>query len=621
MDQTVCDDACVDTQVSLSHCGGCGIACGGGQVCSAGSCECPTGQNFCDPSCTDLASDVTNCGACGTQCSTGQLCNAGNCECPMGQDLCDDACVDTQHSNDHCGMCGNACVGGQSCDVGSCVCPEGQDLCGDTCIDTLADPQNCGGCGVECGLGESCATGMCLGGGPGEDGCEGLAEGLTLSRIVGYQTIAIPMMDAGQAAERSVDLIAGRQTLIRVFVEPDAGFSGRELSARLHFDNGGERATLFSGAQNVSGASEESDRDSTFEFLVDRELVTDQTRYAVEVVECTGPAGGTVVAPRYPTQDGEELRAISVGSLRIHVIPLEANGMVPDTSEQGLLPYVDGFLATYPVDSVEFTVGDTISVSNDQDWGGMLDGLRQLRENEGPDPEVYYYGMLKPTDSIRDYCGNGCTAGVGYVPIGFGGNLDESGRVALGLAFGDVSSVDTMLHEVGHNHGRLHAPCVPQGASIADVDPEYPHQNAELGRFGYDVRRDELIEPDRPDIMAYCNDPWFSDYTYGGLIDAVIEVNQVQQTRIVDPSLLGGFWVLLVDAAGGTRFGHPIQGPAMPAGQPEPAEILAENGSVLGVLDVYRTAVSDIDSFSIQIPEPQPGWAAVVISGVGIVEF
>ena len=38
---------------------------------------------------------------------------------------------------------------------------------------------------------------------------------------------------------------------------------------------------------------------------------------------------------------------------------------------------------------------------------------------------------------------------------------------------GSKANDAAMLHEVGHNHGRSHAPCAP-GGGITGVDPNYP---------------------------------------------------------------------------------------------------------------------------------------------------
>ena len=36
------------------------------------------------------------------------------------------------------------------------------------------------------------------------------------------------------------------------------------------------------------------------------------------------------------------------------------------------------------------------------------------------------------------------------------------------MGYSGVLAADTMIHEVGHNHGRLHAPC-----DVNDPDPNY----------------------------------------------------------------------------------------------------------------------------------------------------
>src|SRR5687768_14570540 len=46
--QDSCGGACVDTETNADHCGGCGIACGDGEQCVAGSCS-GGGPGTCDP--------------------------------------------------------------------------------------------------------------------------------------------------------------------------------------------------------------------------------------------------------------------------------------------------------------------------------------------------------------------------------------------------------------------------------------------------------------------------------------------------------------------------------------------------------------------------------------------
>ena len=76
---------CANFKTDNANCGGCGVICGAGQICSAGACasECVTGQTTCtvmgSTYCANLQSDNANCGTCGTACSTSAVCVAGMC--------------------------------------------------------------------------------------------------------------------------------------------------------------------------------------------------------------------------------------------------------------------------------------------------------------------------------------------------------------------------------------------------------------------------------------------------------------------------------------------------------------------------------------------------------------
>ncbi len=618
---TECPNGCADLLASATDCGMCGNACPGGQVCNAGTCECAVGETWCGDVCANLQSSAEHCSMCGSACPETQICNAGVCGCDVGQELCGEVCADVQTDNLNCGGCGIECVGGQTCQMGSCECPEGQTFCDGECIDTTSNDLNCGGCGMACGLGELCNNSMCIGGGLGEDGCQGIAEGLTLSGVSFYQTVEIPLMDdGGEVQNRNVDIVAGRQTLVRAFVEVGPDWSPRSLSGRVHLDTGEGRQTVYTAQpQTISGSSEYEDRDSTFEFMVDGELLTEDSSFALEIVECGAPPGLAVQTPRFPGQDGLDLNAVDAGGLRIHIVPLAANGYEPDLSEETLDHYRDGFMAMYPISDIEFTIGDIIEVGNPGDWNGNLEGLRALRDQENPDDDVYYYGMLRPSETIREFCGGGCTAGVGYVAQGgqFGGGA--SVRVSMGLAYpsGDGNSLVTMLHEVGHNHGRQHAPC----GGPSGIDPQYPYSNAEIGVWGYSLPTDQLVPPNHPDIMAYCNDPWVSDYNYNAFLQTILSVNGSARSEIAPAERIGDFWVLLVDPDGSTRWGTPRIGPVVAQGVAEPAQVLDANGTVVETIDVYRFEVSDIKAYSIQVPAPQPDWHSIRISGAATTKF
>jgi hypothetical protein len=165
----------------------------------------------------------------------------------------------------------------------------------------------------------------------------------------------------------------------------------------------------------------------------------------------------------------------------------------------------------------------------------------------------------------------------------------------MGVGFADRESAQTMAHELGHNHGRNHAPCVPNGGSISGVDPNYPFPDGRTGVIGYDARTKVLLSADKgTDLMGYCSNVWLSEYTYGGITDRVALVNgNTTQALNTTPRRT---WRVLLLGSNDPRWGMPITRPSLPEGEAVTANILDAKGALLTQADVYRTEVSDSGS-------------------------
>jgi cysteine-rich repeat protein len=116
-----------------------------------------TTETFCDPGSEgEYCDESTNsCAAClaDGDCGDDETCSAGTCECPSGEADCSGTCVDTDSDKDNCGTCGNDCEGGY-CSSGICYCDPGHldcnGLSGDGCEVTIGTDDNCGGCDDAC---------------------------------------------------------------------------------------------------------------------------------------------------------------------------------------------------------------------------------------------------------------------------------------------------------------------------------------------------------------------------------------------------------------------------------------------------------------------------------------
>ncbi len=93
IDQSVCDDECVQTDADPDNCGACGVVCGDGEVCDgAGSCAsvCDIEAVYCGDTCIDPLTDNDYCGASndcmglddGVTCPDGFNCTDGLCKEP-----------------------------------------------------------------------------------------------------------------------------------------------------------------------------------------------------------------------------------------------------------------------------------------------------------------------------------------------------------------------------------------------------------------------------------------------------------------------------------------------------------------------------------------------------------
>ena len=502
------------------------------------------------------------------------------------------------------------------------ACGSGQALCGASCVD-ITTTAHCGGCSVACGTGQACVAGACVEGGTtGSDGCTSdLARNLTLKQIAVYQTVKIPVMQDGAevpTSSRKASVIQGKSTMFRVFVTLGSGWTARDLAARLTVTPGGGQAAQYYSKKTISASSTDSDLKTTFQIFVPPSALSGSLRYSVEVVECSTQAG-TAGQARFPASDDIDLGVKTTGGVKIKIIPMQFNALLPDTSPAALAVYADEMAAEYPVNDISITVGDTLTAATPIDWSGMLDQLRAKRTADKPAADVYYYGLIKPADSLRTYCQSSCTTGIGFVVTSATGTTAGAGRAAVGVGFMDKASAQTMTHEIGHNHGRNHAPCSTAG-TISGVDASYPYTGGLLGSWGYDYRTQALLDPAKySDIMGYCNSKWMSDYTYNGITTRVAAVNGMAMVYTPDYAL-SRWRILLVDERG-PRWGIPVTDAAPAEGDPEAATIYDGAGAVLTQVTAYRTAIGDLDASMVMIPEPQPGWYAVSVGGAPPLQF
>ena len=366
-----------------------------------------------------------------------------------------------------------------------------------------------------------------------------LVTGLRVTQVFAYQGLRAMLVKDGRPVEPEVPLIQGRPTMLRVFLTPDAGWDGREVIVRLSLNANGTALPPIDVHRTLTVASTEPDLASTANFDLTSDQVTADLTWSVSLHEVTpGLQPAVAEGAVYPTEGAAALGAKDTGvGEKIVVIPIQYNadgsGRLPDTSPAQLERLRARMMALYPVKKVDITVVAPLPWSqavkaNGSGWSSLLQAVIDQRQKDGVPSNVYYYGMFSPAASMASYCGKGCVAGLSPV---LASPDDEYGRGSIGLGFADkIAEADvTFVHEVGHAHGRNHAPC-----EVMDADQSYPYDGGTIGDWGYDFATKTLLDPagKMRDMMGYCSPVWISDYTYKALFDRVTYLNQVPQTLV-----------------------------------------------------------------------------------------
>jgi len=156
--------------------------------------------------------------------------------------------------------------------------------------------------------------------------------------------------------------------------------------------------------------------------------------------------------------------------------------------------------------------------------------LMSLRDSDHAPAGAYYYALVNAADTYDAYCGGSCVTGQSYVTET---PADASFRVGSGVGFSGENTAWTLVHEVGHEHGRSHAPCDAGGA-----DPSFPYAGGSIGVWGYDARTHTFEDPsEQSDFMGYCWPTWTSDYTWSAIFERTVAVSALASTSR-EPSLL-----------------------------------------------------------------------------------
>jgi hypothetical protein len=359
-----------------------------------------------------------------------------------------------------------------------------------------------------------------------------LVAGLSITDVAFFQAVKVPVVAKGKPvapSSRNSPVVANRPALVRVYVSPASGYTATAVTAELRLVDGTTRLPILKDTKTLSAKSTDADTKSTFNFEVPAESLPPGVTYQVLLTAKGGAVPSGANDARFPKDGGvQDLQVAASGKLKIVIVPVkytaDGSGRVPDVSATQLARYKQTFMARYPASEVivtaraPFAYASAIS-ANGSGFSQVLNAITNLRKTDGAAADVYYYGALAPTSSFNSFCGGGCVTGLSTVV--------ESAktsflRASVGVGYSGDDSVNTAAHEVGHAHGRNHAPC----GGAQGVDADFPYSGGEIGTWGYDIFAKTFISPTKGrDMMGYCPNEWVSDYTYTAFFDRIAALN------------------------------------------------------------------------------------------------
>ena len=336
-------------------------------------------------------------------------------------------------------------------------------------------------------------TGLCA---PSDAGFLEWLEGVAVRRVAfceGEPAMAY-LVQAVQSRDFPVPLVAGEEALLRVFVTASRENSEALPRVRTSFYRNGDlvhTADIPAAPGPIPTEVVEESLGASVNAAVPADVVQPGLEMVVEVDPDGTLDAALGVAKRIPATGQIAVDVREVPDLDLTLVPflwtedsdsevLDAvSGMAADPGGHELLSETRTLL---PVGGLSVTAHEPV-LSSSNDAYHLYSETQAIRVMEGE--TGYYMGMMS-------------------------GEVTGAGGLGGGVVSFSVPDAGVIAHEFGHNFGLPHAPCGGAG----NPDPAYPYADGTTGAWGYDSHEDELVSPDRFDLMGYCGFDWVGDYNF-----------------------------------------------------------------------------------------------------------
>jgi hypothetical protein len=370
---------------------------------------------------------------------------------------------------------------------------------------------------------------------------KGVAPALSSALIRGLEVV-----QSVQSLDNDVVLIAGKPTMVRVYLDPAQASAGTRLAGELTWRRGGggmsylpSSNVLQLSAPAPTLLAQRLDLSLSLNFVLPQDAVrAGWLELLLNRVYAPGAgdvSGSPTALGRYVFETAPVLRVRAIG-LRYESRADPGKRVAPDAIHFAHMKSY--LLRAYPIAELDWSqivvdatpalrppFGDSASdIAN-----GQLALMRRLDLSAGRHPRTHYYGLVDD-DLRREFMRGSAVlsravfemiaSGPAGRPDGFAGDFDKS--------YADWYSA----HELGHTFQRRHPGFPPhrQPRDPADL-PGYPYKDGlisppqdeyvglDMGDAALGLPCQALRGTQHHDFMTYAPDQWVCDYTYNGVLE------------------------------------------------------------------------------------------------------
>ncbi len=348
-----------------------------------------------------------------------------------------------------------------------------------------------------------------------------------------FQGVKLPLFGEN-ATKGALPVVVNRPGVLRVYVKVLDRSQAHETRLALRYKDAAGVVQTLRGMQTIRDNSTDAQAETCVDVAIPASAFHPGLAYQVEVRD-----GEDRLVARFPEMETDFTPLPAnprTQNLKVMVVPVQytadGSGRLPDTSAVQLQRLSEEMRALYPVSEVQLAVRAqplewaTEIGAGGEGWDELLYGILRLRETDAAADDVYYYGAFAPGSTLQSFCASGnygCVLGLSELSRSV---QDAGRRGSIGLGFTGEDAAETFTHEVGHAHGRYHAPCGGAGGP----DSRFPYADGSIGVTGWDVRTSTFVfdggRYGSKDFMSYCTPAWVSDYTWKALFTRIVGVSE-----------------------------------------------------------------------------------------------